>query len=642
MSKITITNLTHAYKYEEVLENININFPDKGFIGLIGYSGSGKSTLLNIIGGLINPLDGEVYINDTNLYGVKKEEQRKLILDNISYTTQGNSLFPNLNAIENIKLALDIKNSSIDQERLAYFASRLKITKLLDKPVVNLSGGERKRVQILRDILNEKSVYLLDEPTSSLDEESSLIIWDIIKEISNDKLVIVSSHEVNFLESYANGIIDLDSEEIAIQMNEPKVMDNKINYSNEKLSLSAPQKRNRYKINITYIIILSILFTLLSIYIGYRVEETYWADVNITYYSDTSKKGITNLKIFDNDKEKLQILINDNQNIKFYEVYSYAPYSILNQHLNDTSIQSTHTYFIKYEEQYEIIEGRSPASIDEILITKMQFDLFKVYGFKDINNIRIDINDFSDLNGKLIKPLQRDNHYVIVGVVDTKINDAIDYITLQSSIPKVHLYNSEHSSLYIYEHDESMEILDAYFIDLSDLNFTEMLKFYKQLDKLDLYFKTDYTILWSDEVKNVLNSTFGNKKAIEEAIIVIYIVFMTLISVLFIQNSLVKMKRENVILIFLGKPRRKVAFENIVSYLVNLVSVVSLSYIMIFLLIKIINIDLEGRYKMIMNIFHGNYQFMYIPILSILILFVSIVIHVFIYVYSLKVIKNIE
>ena len=109
---------------------------------------------------------------------------------------------------------------------------------------------------------------------------------------------------------------------------------------------------------------------------NYEFEDAYWADANITYYSDTSKKGITNLKIFDNDREKFDTLKNYNPNIKFYDVYSYAPYSLLNKHVNDTSIQSS-TYFIKYEDQYEIIEGRRPASMDEVLITKMQFDLFK-------------------------------------------------------------------------------------------------------------------------------------------------------------------------------------------------------------------------------------------------------------------------
>ena len=86
-------------------------------------------------------------------------------------------------------------------------------------------------------------------------------------------------------------------------------------------------------------------------------------------------------------------LKNYNLNIKFYDVYSYAPYSLLNKHVNDTSIQSS-TYFIKYEDQYEIIEGRRPASMDEVLITKMQFDLFKAYGFKVSNFSSIIIKNF--------------------------------------------------------------------------------------------------------------------------------------------------------------------------------------------------------------------------------------------------------
>ena len=89
---------------------------------------------------------------------------------------------------------------------------------------------------------------MLDEPTSSIDEESSLLIWEILKEIANDKLVIVSSHEVNSIKSYANGIMDLDNKEVVIQVNEPKNMDSKTNYATDKLVLSGPKKRKEIQI----------------------------------------------------------------------------------------------------------------------------------------------------------------------------------------------------------------------------------------------------------------------------------------------------------------------------------------------------------------------------------------------------------
>ena len=101
---------------------------------------------------------------------------------------------------------------------------------------------------------------------------------------------------------------------------------------------------------------------------------------------------------------------------------------------------------------------------------------------------------------------------------------------------------------------------------------------------------------------------------------ILYIVFIVLISTLFIQNSLIKIKRENTILIFLGKPRTSVVFENVMSYLINLVSIILLSYITVISLIKIINIDFEGRFNMTMNILYANYSYLYIPVLSVLML----------------------
>lgn len=82
-------------------------------------------------------------------------------------------------------------------------------------------------------------------------------------------------------------------------------------------------------------------------------------------------------------------------------------------------------------------------------------------------------------------------------------------------------------------------------------------------------------------------------------------------------------------------------FENVMSYLINLVSIIFLSYIIVILFIKIINIDFEGRFNMIMNILYVNYLYLYILVLSVFILMILIIIYVFIYVYSLKIIKYI-
>ena len=84
---------------------------------------------------------------------------------------------------------------------------------------------------------------MLDEPTSSIDEESSLLIWEILKEIANDKLVIVSSHEVNSIKSYANGIMDLDNKEVVIQVMNLKNMDSKTNYATDKFVLWTQKKK---------------------------------------------------------------------------------------------------------------------------------------------------------------------------------------------------------------------------------------------------------------------------------------------------------------------------------------------------------------------------------------------------------------
>lgn len=182
------------------LDNVNLLLPDTGLVFLRGDSGSGKSTLLNIMSTLEEPTTGRVYFNGELLNRANAENYMK---NDISVVFQDANLFLNLTAKENLNI---YENHEIDDELL----NKLDIIDLKDKVVKNLSGGEKRRVAIARAIVKNPKILLCDEPDASLDEENRENIFNILKVLSKDMLVVVSSHDGD-VEKQADMIITLDS-----------------------------------------------------------------------------------------------------------------------------------------------------------------------------------------------------------------------------------------------------------------------------------------------------------------------------------------------------------------------------------------------------------------------------------------------
>ena len=196
MSFFGCKHLSKKYGNEVVLEDISLSFPSNGLVFLKGESGSGKSTLVYCLMG-IEKSEGEVYFNDELIKDFEKfrKEHTSIIFQNFY-------LLDELTVEENINvLYQNIDKSLIDN---------LGLTKLLKKKVKYLSGGEKQRVGIARALSSSPDIIFADEITGSLDEENSLIIMDMIKKISKDKLVIMISHNEELVKKYADYIIKLE------------------------------------------------------------------------------------------------------------------------------------------------------------------------------------------------------------------------------------------------------------------------------------------------------------------------------------------------------------------------------------------------------------------------------------------------
>lgn len=204
---IEIKNLTKKYDFT-VLDDIDLILPDTGFICITGESGSGKTTLLNIIGMNISA-DGEVLYNGENLLylkGRKKDSFRSKIF---SYIEQNVTFLENMSVSDNIKL-MTYSDVNIDDMLRAF-----NMILLGDSVVKNLSGGERERVALMMAYLRNTPVILSDEPTANLDEDNAIVVMETLKKLSEDRLVIISSHMRELAKRYADRTYSIESAKVS-------------------------------------------------------------------------------------------------------------------------------------------------------------------------------------------------------------------------------------------------------------------------------------------------------------------------------------------------------------------------------------------------------------------------------------------
>ncbi|MFB9860209.1 ABC transporter ATP-binding protein [Salinicoccus siamensis] len=170
-AKLRIEDLTHTFKGTQdidVLDGLSITIRDGEFVTLLGPSGSGKSTIFNLIGGLIEPDQGDIFIDGKRVNGTR---------GNISYLPQQDSLLPWRTIEDNLVLVQEI-NGSVDRKRARKWLKRAGLGGYEDSYPNTLSGGMRQRVAFIRSLLSPQQLMLLDEPFGALDELTRLDMQD--------------------------------------------------------------------------------------------------------------------------------------------------------------------------------------------------------------------------------------------------------------------------------------------------------------------------------------------------------------------------------------------------------------------------------------------------------------------------------
>ena len=198
---IQVQNVSRAFADRQVLKNVSGIF-EKGKPNLIiGASGTGKSVLLKCIVGLVKPDEGHVLFDNRDFYETDRDT-RVEIRREIGMLFQGGALFDSKNVEENVRFPLDVLTKMArdeKQDRVNFCLKRVGLENVNKKMPSEISGGMKKRVGIARAIVNNPNYLFCDEPNSGLDPQTSILIDELIDEISEeyDMTTIIVTHDMN-------------------------------------------------------------------------------------------------------------------------------------------------------------------------------------------------------------------------------------------------------------------------------------------------------------------------------------------------------------------------------------------------------------------------------------------------------------
>ena len=218
---ITLKNVCKSYRTNKstlnVLQSISLHIPKGEIHGFIGASGAGKSTLLRMINILEAPDQGTVKVNNQLLTELSPRDLRKA-RRSIGMIFQHFNLLANKTVFDNVAIPLELAGCSIQSKRNRVYEC-LEFVGVLEKAKqypAQLSGGQKQRVAIARALVNNPSVLLCDEPTSSLDSQTTSTILDVLKH-ANKKLgvtIVIVSHEMNVIKSICHRITMIEHGQI--------------------------------------------------------------------------------------------------------------------------------------------------------------------------------------------------------------------------------------------------------------------------------------------------------------------------------------------------------------------------------------------------------------------------------------------
>ena len=214
---LKIKDLQYQYKDSNTKEKYtyNLEVKEQEIVAILGQSGSGKSTLLDLIAGFIEPIGGSIILNQKELLNLSVEKRHMSIL------FQNNNLFEHLNVQKNILLGLGkTKQKDTDKKRVHNILKEIGLEEFEYTLSSQLSGGQQQRVALARVLLRNEPILLLDEPFTGLDEQTKIVMLDLVKKITKDHNLhtIMVTHDMQDCKRIASKIYKMKNYSLVVEV----------------------------------------------------------------------------------------------------------------------------------------------------------------------------------------------------------------------------------------------------------------------------------------------------------------------------------------------------------------------------------------------------------------------------------------
>ena len=205
MADVRLVSLTKHYKQGanviRALDGVTVDINRGEFVAVVGRSGSGKTTMLDLMGLLLRPTSGSLFIDDVDTSKLGDRQLAKMRAQRIGFVFQEYNLLPGLNVLENVMLPLRYVNDGkkSGRARALELISRVGLSDRIRHRSTELSGGQAQRVAIARSMVNNPSLILLDEPTGAVDTETAQQLVDLLKQLNQEDqvTVVIITHDLD-------------------------------------------------------------------------------------------------------------------------------------------------------------------------------------------------------------------------------------------------------------------------------------------------------------------------------------------------------------------------------------------------------------------------------------------------------------
>ena len=238
---IKVEKVSKIYQSDDVptyaLDKVDLLLPNKGMIFIVGKSGSGKSTLLNVIAGFDKPSEGAVYFGQDKLNYLSPKELDYYRNSTIGFVFQDYCLIETFTVKQNIKMAFDYQNKKTSNCKIEDILESVEMKGFGKHYPRQLSAGQKQRIAIARALAKDSKIILADEPTGNLDSKTSIQILDLLKKISEERLVVIVSHNKEDANKYADRIIEISNGKIVADKVKNLGYENNYSISNKVITL---------------------------------------------------------------------------------------------------------------------------------------------------------------------------------------------------------------------------------------------------------------------------------------------------------------------------------------------------------------------------------------------------------------------